>query len=679
MTVADLSTPPHLRQAGSGSPPRTTHRQVTALLADPARKTSTGNQVKYLLSGIATCSKCRKPVKAAGASSGAGMPRRRVYKCPDEHLYRAVEPVDAVAVSNVLERLERMTPAERLAMLADDDPASPAAAKVSELRGKIAEALEMWKASEITRAEHKQVTASLRTQLQAAERNMATVSRMPMVTELLSAEDVCAAWEALPFDRKRSVLRELITVTIWPEVAAGIRNKTLLGASAFLNLDYRDTWSGESVGPALLHHCITNREYVLDLEPYEEIAASASPGREVLMLTAAAPAAATPSREYTMAQTADITWDDLDARITLFAGLTGYAGEATGLTSADTDVARYLAMCGQPARVADLRPASPLTDIRNAVDELADRRGYDRSAFGLSRALDELIDAKAATLPLDLGDELKMAMNEADDLALASGYALPDYGDKPKLPCDSPELVRSSWVALHRHYKHRLSAADFADARAELLDAAARFGFALDDSTGSLDPDGTPAVAASFARMPLTAAADEVDRYLAMTGHRVPRRSLGSPADLRLAGAAGGGASPYVPDWTSQADVNEAARIAQRQAGTGYFGKKPNRIKGQALTHDFSDQDDPTATANPSRGGDVHPEVARLMAEHNGGPLGQIFGSEQPQTGNRKITPKVRSRNKVNPACGSSRLAAMSVPSAPSSFSASAYTPYLGL
>jgi len=92
------------------------------------------------------------------------------------------------------------------------------------------------------------------------------------------------------------------------------------------------------------------------------------------------------------------------------------------------------------ARVADLPPASPLTDIRNADEELAARRGYDRSAFGLSRALDEL-----------------------------------------------PELVRSSWAVLHRHYKHRLSAADFAHARAALLDAADGFGFALKESTGSLE------------------------------------------------------------------------------------------------------------------------------------------------------------------------------------------------
>lgn len=59
-----------------------------------------------------------------------------------------------------------------------------------------------------------------------------------------------------------------------PEVAKGLRNKTILGASAMLSMNYEDTRTGLKVGPALLHHCFTNRPHVLDLEPYEEIVAA---------------------------------------------------------------------------------------------------------------------------------------------------------------------------------------------------------------------------------------------------------------------------------------------------------------------------------------------------------------------------------------------------------------------
>jgi hypothetical protein len=61
-----------------------------------------------------------------------------------------------------------------------------------------------------------------------------------------------------------------------PEVAKGLRAKTILGASAMLSMNYKDTRTDKHVGPALLHHCFTNRPHVLDLEPYQEIVAATS-------------------------------------------------------------------------------------------------------------------------------------------------------------------------------------------------------------------------------------------------------------------------------------------------------------------------------------------------------------------------------------------------------------------
>jgi len=61
--------------------------------------------------------------------------------------------------------------------------------------------------------------------------------------------------------------------------------KTLIGASAMLNLDYTDTKTGAKVGPTLLHMAVTNRPYITNLDGYEEvIAASAdTPGETVLL------------------------------------------------------------------------------------------------------------------------------------------------------------------------------------------------------------------------------------------------------------------------------------------------------------------------------------------------------------------------------------------------------------
>lgn len=60
--------------------------------------------------------------------------------------------------------------------------------------------------------------------------------------------------------------------------AAPKMGKTLLGASAFLSLNYKDTRSGSKVGPTLLHTCVTNRPYLTDLQPYEEVIAATADG-----------------------------------------------------------------------------------------------------------------------------------------------------------------------------------------------------------------------------------------------------------------------------------------------------------------------------------------------------------------------------------------------------------------
>jgi len=52
--------------------------------------------------------------------------------------------------------------------------------------------------------------------------------------------------------------------------------KTLLGASAFMHLNYKDTKTGSRVGPTLLHVAVTNRPYVTGLDPYQEIVAASS-------------------------------------------------------------------------------------------------------------------------------------------------------------------------------------------------------------------------------------------------------------------------------------------------------------------------------------------------------------------------------------------------------------------
>jgi len=72
-----------------------------------------------------------------------------------------------------------------------------------------------------------------------------------------------------------------------------------------LSLDYEDTKTGKHVGPTLLHSCVTNRPFVTDLEPYEEIvdktvAATSDRAEDtVVLLTEDEPAENTPTETDT--------------------------------------------------------------------------------------------------------------------------------------------------------------------------------------------------------------------------------------------------------------------------------------------------------------------------------------------------------------------------------------------
>jgi len=62
------------------------------------------------------------------------------------------------------------------------------------------------------------------------------------------------------------------------EIYASRLGTTLLGASAMLHLNYKDTRTGKGMGPTLLHVAVTNRPYVLDLEDFSEVLAASADG-----------------------------------------------------------------------------------------------------------------------------------------------------------------------------------------------------------------------------------------------------------------------------------------------------------------------------------------------------------------------------------------------------------------
>lgn len=191
------------------------HRKVVALLADPTRRQSDSNQVKYLLSGLGKCGKCGLRVKAGSVKRRDGT-RRRLYKCPDEHVHRTVTAVDAVVEGTVIARITaaKLSPADAAGLVGAED--AGLAAEAAQLRDKIAEALAMWEAGEITRAEHRTSSARLRARLAQVEKRMARRHRTPVLAGLLSVADVAAAWGRLTLAQQRAIITDLMQIEILP-------------------------------------------------------------------------------------------------------------------------------------------------------------------------------------------------------------------------------------------------------------------------------------------------------------------------------------------------------------------------------------------------------------------------------------------------------------------------------
>lgn len=71
-----------------------------------------------------------------------------------------------------------------------------------------------------------------------------------------------------------------------PKAVEKFRNKTYIGASAMIAMNYTDTNTAKKVGPTLCHVAVTNRPYITNLEDYEEIVkASADNSEEAVLLT----------------------------------------------------------------------------------------------------------------------------------------------------------------------------------------------------------------------------------------------------------------------------------------------------------------------------------------------------------------------------------------------------------
>jgi hypothetical protein len=191
--------------------------------------------------------------------------------------------------------------------------------------------------------------------------------------------------------------------------------KTYLGASAFLSTNYTNSSTGQKAGPTLLHVAVTNRPYVTNLEPYQEVLAASSDNTgEVVVLTPPEEPEVPLTREQLLEQLKKDHGIDVEALQARLAA----APPAPDTAALSAAVVEALQTAGIQLSAGDGNGELKLTDVSAAVVELA----ADNKA--LRGSVEELKLAAAETEVdgyIDAGRLLPKTRETAIELALGKG------------------------------------------------------------------------------------------------------------------------------------------------------------------------------------------------------------------------------------------------------------------
>lgn len=215
-------------------------RGVQSVLADPGRRTTTTSARRWMLSNIARCGVCGDQLRVTLLNSTrSSVPS---YACKARKcVVRNAAELEAFVSAVVVERLSRPDAIDLLR------PASPGVnvvalrAEGKALHKRIDDLADDIELDERTLARR---VAKLRERLAEVEREMAAAGRGNVLSGLVDAPDVAAAWEALHLDRRRAVIDVLMTITVH-RTRKGRPPGWRPGDSYFNRANIEITWKGQ--------------------------------------------------------------------------------------------------------------------------------------------------------------------------------------------------------------------------------------------------------------------------------------------------------------------------------------------------------------------------------------------------------------------------------------------------
>jgi hypothetical protein len=192
-------------------------RSVRALLQDPDRRTTPGNERKYLGSNIYRCGKCGQTMRCSTSNKAKGGQYFAAYSCrASKHLVRRCDPLDDYIQLLILDRCSRDDAAELLAEREDPVDVRSAQTDMREARETLDALATELGTGEMDIQEWRAASKAERARLKAAEDLLGRAVEANPVVGLVDTEDPAAAWNRLDLSRRRAVLTYLMTVTVHP-------------------------------------------------------------------------------------------------------------------------------------------------------------------------------------------------------------------------------------------------------------------------------------------------------------------------------------------------------------------------------------------------------------------------------------------------------------------------------
>ena len=194
---------------------------VRALLTDPNRRTSPGNTPRWLGSGLYRCGHpdCIDADPALTLTVGGsvnGRHRTRRYRCLQQNLSRAAEPLDRYVTDVIVRRLARPDAVDLLTPPTPDVDTAALAREASAVRARIIEAGDLWEDGTLAAGEYRTRKQRLQDRLDDIEgQQRAAVGRHPLA-RIAGHPDAKGVWDELDLGEQRAVLAALIVVTVLP-------------------------------------------------------------------------------------------------------------------------------------------------------------------------------------------------------------------------------------------------------------------------------------------------------------------------------------------------------------------------------------------------------------------------------------------------------------------------------